>query len=65
MWKPIETAPQDGTRILLCSVCEDLQTGEWVYLDGPLPGVYDSGWRWGGEGNPSHWAPLPPAPFNS
>jgi len=66
-WRPIETAPKDGSKILLCSVAEDLVTGAWDYFDGPCEGAYMtdeiSPWfRWEGDGLPTHWQPLPTPP---
>jgi len=61
-WEPIETAPKDGTNILL----------GW-FKDGEEPQVV-SGWfeagiadyRWidcfNEEANPTHWRPLPSPP---
>jgi len=67
-WQPIESAPRDGTRILV-----------WGRLDGecedgphPLPAYCDAadedgGTRWLAQGletveYPTHWMPLPPPP---
>ena len=53
-WMPIETAPKDGTRVLL-SIREDGLTigyycgGAWIYQE--------SSWH-----NPTHWHPLPEPP---
>lgn len=63
-WKPIETAPEDGTRVLATwsstwaqgsphvEVCECGEAGEWFYsYDGDAPGL-----------PPTHWMPLPKPP---
>lgn len=66
-WQPIETAPKDGTEILLFELqCYDepyIATGIWHRWDGGerwLPAVY------GGARtdyfDPTHWMPLPDAP---
>ena len=72
-WKPIETAPKDGTRILAyeptygvgLAFWQTIRTGtgyadEWETI---------TGWRLNGmmfrEGDldqPTHWQPLPAAP---
>ena len=57
-WQPMETAPKDGTEILLCSmfvmaVCywrDDNVMQEWTWGCG---NVYS---------NPRYWMPLPEPP---
>ncbi|MGI9292383.1 MAG: DUF551 domain-containing protein [Pseudomonadales bacterium] len=60
-WQPIETAPKDGTWVLLggCEFGYIIQTARW----------YDwgvQGWEWGDYSNrgfkPTHWMPLPEPP---
>lgn len=59
-WQPIETAPKDGTRVLLHSPDTHLYTpvlGTWVETK--------ERWEeWGGyyPCNPTHWMPLPEPP---
>lgn len=68
-WQPIETAPRDGTWVLLTGGsiaygwCEDdkppMAVGQragdcWQFA------WYDSGY-YGKYENPTHWMPLPPA----
>ena len=77
-WRPIETAPRDGSEILLTNG-EVVHEGHWVHdeggtteyrdLDGRYVGQHDSdgyiGWiDWGGGmvPEPTHWMPLPAAP---
>lgn len=59
-WIPIETAPKDGTEILLCAeVTLDLGICYW------REDKVMTGWTWGlGKmfGRPTHWMPLPAAP---
>ena len=63
-WQPIETAPRDGTRILVHTYtgktsiawfCEE--TGLW-----PEDEVYSEDGEPCNVGWPTHWMPLPPAP---
>lgn len=68
-WQPIETAPRDGTRILLGN-----KHGVWIGIYKP---VYTSGYRpsnpWASmmlnhehmavcDTRPTHWVPLPEQP---
>lgn len=72
-WRPIDTAPKDGTRILVCSPGSDYnqiniarwgvgepfgETPAWV-TDSEGPG-YSTELE--GEDEPSHWMPLPALP---
>ncbi len=63
-WRPIETAPKDGTRILATwdetwrndrphiEVCEAGEEGGWFYgYYGDAPAI-----------PPTHWMPLPEPP---
>lgn len=61
-WRPIESAPRDGTRMIL------------LVSGGPYIGQWDEDWNGDGEWiddgfesaefivPPTHWQPLPPAP---
>ena len=65
-WQPIETAPIDGTDILVC-VTYNLSDDEWetkIWVDWQVPSE-----RWPGYWaridipfSPTHWMPLPPPP---
>lgn len=66
-WLPIESAPTDGTVILLTSVAAPLwkypfpakwckKQDWWVFADEPLNDV------WGVSGLVTHWMPLPAPP---
>ncbi len=63
-WKPIETAPKDGTAFLL--YLKGLDPAPSLVIEGMhLPGV---GWLWPGKNlpdsryTPTHWMPLPEPP---
>jgi hypothetical protein len=65
-WLPIETAPMDGTNVLLVNRKGHMACGLW------RDGILGRGWflRGGNEPNvffndhhgPTHWMPLPEAP---
>ncbi len=65
-WRPIESAPEDGTHILLWwRTCLTPVSGRWV--DGGEGG--HGGWRGDGDmviptnqGDCTHWMPLPEPP---
>ena len=74
-WRPIETAPKEGTEILLftshmrddfCDAFDAVQIGYWD--KGNIgPGVHpvfhrEPGWHLQKIGIPTHWQPLPSAP---
>ena len=62
-WQPIETAPKDGTSVLISN---GVSVGEAHYEE------YAEGWFWAGGHStdavdykvwtPTHWRPLPPPP---
>jgi hypothetical protein len=66
-WQPIETAPKDGTRIVLAKYVghpDHISSLWWMTL-----GFWSSRWQnWNdgiepsGLADPTHWMPLPPAP---
>ncbi|MFY3531302.1 hypothetical protein [Achromobacter denitrificans] len=80
-WKPISSAPKDGTDILLTNGVH-VSCGHWHYdeggttehrdLDGRYIGQDDRDgfagwldWMGGMTPNPTHWMPLPAAPGSS
>lgn len=54
-WRPISTAPRDGTRVLL------------YFRHNPIAIGYHNSVRWCGTlyNNPTHWMPLPEPPLPS
>lgn len=59
-WRPIETAPKDGTHDILLGCRERVGSGHyWISANGKRR-------RWVWEGwprlEPTHWMPLPKAP---
>lgn len=64
-WQPIETAPKDGTEILMVQADGYLQVGEWAaWMQTPCWVIIDS--QAGGviEAEPTHWMPLPTPPWS-
>ena len=70
-WQPIETAPRDGTPLLLFSPAPD----KWKFAGGNTTSGaliwVSGGWRetggWRGDYHkdpPTHWMPLPDPPKN-
>lgn len=65
-WRPIETAPKDGTNVLLRNRRGNMATGLWMV------GIIGTGWLlrggnkpdafFNGHHGPTHWMPLPPGP---
>lgn len=71
MWQPIETAPRDGTGILLggerlvwCGFySHEFKSWPLIPISCLLSGAdIDAGGQTPCFANPTHWAPLPPAP---
>ena len=63
-WQPIETAPEDGTRVLLFEAGRKVCIGEYVPAHSRHRGWCLEGWRnfYGHFFNPTHWMPLPLPP---
>jgi len=64
-WRTIDSAPKDGTEILLWGMCE--RDGSYYAADTNLGWWYEDMWhtRQIDEGiDPTHWMPLPPPPSN-
>lgn len=70
-WQPIETAPKDGTRILLLGKeYGEPKVSIGAYQDNKVwsdeSSTTDDGYGWYGHDNwsptPTHWMPLPEPP---
>lgn len=59
-WQPIETAPRDGTRILVFYPVLDGH----IFTAGFEFGTWQSGIWDGRREQPTHWMPLPEPPEN-
>jgi hypothetical protein len=60
-WQPIETAPVDGTRVLLFTPGRGVDVGYWYQPDR----LWDRDWsskKMARAEPPSHWMPLPAEP---
>lgn len=68
-WQPIETAPKDGTWLLLGqfsdSDTDDYCHGVAHWHDGGWTDGYQPDWYWRGAFEPTHWQPLPEPPEQS
>ncbi|WP_176928754.1 DUF551 domain-containing protein [Variovorax sp. YR634] len=63
-WQPIETAPKDGTSILLYT-SEGIIEGYWSHNDweqSPCHATYDGCGGVAINCRPTHWMPLPAPP---
>jgi hypothetical protein len=70
-WQPIDTAPKDGTSVLLSMPSGRVEIGSWFHSMHTRNGAItyeNEGWSCGGLGsyferapNPTHWMPLPEA----
>lgn len=67
-WLPIETAPKDGTRVLLFMRRRDesaIDIGHWLVWSANMKRAgHKDGWVHYVVGQPTHWMPLPPPPAN-
>lgn len=72
-WQPIETAPKDGTRILVITkdgVCVVARWEKWLHISGwTIYRIPDDKMKWIGKSTEwlivndvSEWMPLPPPP---
>lgn len=63
-WQPIETAPKDGSSILLFTGTGMIE-GNWSFGrwdQGVIYATYDGCGGTAFESNPTHWMPLPEPP---
>ena len=72
-WKPIETAPKDGTWLLFFDENKDVVIGGHWHVDGGRddPGGFEPPWAWwvsdndwvmwdsGPDDAPTHWMQIP------
>ena len=76
-WKPISTAPKDGTKVLIVNPLGAMDVSSYVRnwqerrvfvrpgINGDIyKSVLEDLGRWGSDTafNPTHWMPLPPPP---
>lgn len=69
-WQPIETAPKDGSRVLLLAG-KGCWASKWVRREEVVNGVSErisEGWahesKWGSP-QPLFWAPIPAFPWEA
>ncbi|AQS86459.1 hypothetical protein A0U92_11970 [Acetobacter aceti] len=58
IWRPISSAPRDGSAVLLFLHIEG--RGDYIWMD--LWDAQDRRWRLAPHGRPTHWTPLPGPP---
>lgn len=63
-WRPIETAPKDGTRLLFCYASPKMNADALPVLSGHWSRLSDCWFSTITDDkiNPTHWQPLPSAP---
>jgi hypothetical protein len=61
-WKPIESAPKDGTEVLLAYPGGIVKSGKWTLFGGYYEEHWADGERPRFGADPTHWMPLPPPP---
>ena len=67
-WQPIETAPKDGTRVILLIPYDRERFSEVECTDGGNWDADDNCWRYDGDDGPfdlqpTHWMTLPAPPM--
>ena len=65
-WQPIETAPKDGTLVLLYAqgtlASGVYEAGDWYFWEGEIVDCEGRLNHWIKGFGPTHWMPLPPPP---
>lgn len=61
-WQPIETAPKDGTRLLLCEADQPGEPCVGWWIAGQWRDMGDIGCDGQDDYQPTHWMPLPMKP---
>ena len=70
-WQPIETAPKDGTKILVFTAMGEIEMSEWYvsknyrydHIEGDVyKKVLDEEVGLWNSNYPTHWMPLPKPP---
>lgn len=64
-WQPIETAPKDGTEVLLAYPGGLVKSGKWTLFGGAYEDHWADGKRPRFGSDPTHWMPLPAPPQDS
>lgn len=66
-WKPIRTAPKDGTQVLLASLGDDDEAEYGIRQGFYEPAFASRAWYDidGEEIEPEFWMPLPPRPVRT
>ena len=60
-WQPIETAPKDGTEVLVVRVSEEYDT-PWANVCSYFAGRWMVNAQGDQEMQPTHWMPIPEPP---
>jgi hypothetical protein len=63
-WQTMDSAPRDGTQILVCTVVDFDGVAAWYYFT-----IFWTGLNWSHQLNwllpPQYWQPIPPPPYTS
>lgn len=61
-WQPIETAPKDGTKVILCEADQPSDVCMGWFMEGEWRDYGDLGCNGMCNYEPTHWMPLPIVP---